>query len=153
MSKKLEYATLRSRVIAGLIDTIFLSPIFIILIYYFGVGEYKMVQLDEDFYYYSQVAQSKISGRFIDYIAYAFAIIYSVYFVASKRMATPGKMIMKIYVGDIHGKKLTIAHALWRCAASLLTAFTFGLGLLPVIFTKEKTSLHDMICKTRVFKK
>ena len=58
---------------------------------------------------------------------------------------------MGIYVGNRDGSRLSWQKSLMRALASMLTSATLGLGFLLVIFTKEKTALHDIICNTRVF--
>jgi uncharacterized RDD family membrane protein YckC len=73
------------------------------------------------------------------------------YFLSRTDQATLGKKIAGIYVGNVDGSKLTWQRALYRALASILTACTLGIGFLFVLFTKEKTALHDVICKTRVF--
>jgi uncharacterized RDD family membrane protein YckC len=58
---------------------------------------------------------------------------------------------MGIYVGNRDGSKLSAAKAIARALARYLSAATLGIGYLPIIFTTEKTALHDLICNTRVF--
>jgi uncharacterized RDD family membrane protein YckC len=54
-------------------------------------------------------------------------------------------------VGNCDGSKISPIKSFCRAIASVLTSATLGIGFLLVIFTKEKTALHDIICKTRVF--
>jgi len=145
-----KFASFRARFLAGLIDTAVLAPVFLLLIYFFGVSEYEMMKVDEEFQSYVPLA-SEAQNRIIDYISYMISIAYLTYFLSQKGQATLGKKIAGIYVGNEDGSKLTWSKSLLRALASILTACTLGLGFLLVLFTKEKTALHDMICKTRVF--
>ena len=147
---KKDYAGFWVRFFAGFLDLIFLLPLLAILIYFFGVNEYEMIKIDDDFHSYSYLGASA-SNRFVDFISYGLSIAYLTYFVASKKQATLGKRILGIYVGNRDGSKLTWQKSLARAAASILTSLTLGLGFLMLIFTKEKTALHDILCNTRVF--
>jgi uncharacterized RDD family membrane protein YckC len=152
MSKKFpkNFASFRARFVAGVIDTAILAPIFLLLIYFFGASEYEMLKIDEDFQGLVPL-DSESQNRLIDYISYMIAIVYLTYFLSRTDQATLGKKIAGIYVGNVDGSKLTWQRALYRALASILTACTLGIGFLFVLFTKEKTALHDVICKTRVF--
>jgi uncharacterized RDD family membrane protein YckC len=144
------YAGFWVRFFAGLLDIAFLIPLFLILIYFFGVNEYQLVKVDDQFHTYSYLGAS-LNNRFVDYISYTICICYLAYFLATKKQATLGKRIMGIYVGNPDGSRLSALKSVVRALASILTVFTFGLGFLLVVFTKEKTALHDIICNTRVF--
>jgi uncharacterized RDD family membrane protein YckC len=144
------YAGFWVRFFAGLLDVAFLIPLFVVLIYFFGVSEYQMIKIDEDFHSYSYLGVAT-KNRAVDFVSYGISIAYLAYFLATKKQATLGKRLMGIYVGNRDGSKLSPLKSLARALASILTAFTLGLGFLPVIFTKEKTALHDLICNTRVF--
>lgn len=130
------YAGFWVRVFAGLLDVAFLLPIFVILFFFFEIDDFQSIS-------------SK--SRHFDYITYAVSIAYAAYFLSSKKQATFGKRIMRIYVGNRDGSKLSAAKAIARAFAGLLSAATLGIGYLPIIFTAEKTALHDLICNTRVF--
>jgi len=144
------FAGFRIRFLAGLVDSLVLMPFFIILIYLFGTEGYELVRVDEDFFA-SLPNAGEGKNRIVDYISYAISIAYLTYFAAQKGQATLGKKFFGIYVGNIDGSRLSWQKSLGRALASILTACTLGLGFLLVIFTKEKTALHDMICHTRVF--
>lgn len=150
MIMKKDYAGFWVRFFAGLLDLAFLLPLLAVLVYFFGVDEYEMIKIDDDFHSYSYLGASA-SNKFLDLISYAISIAYLAYFVASKKQATLGKRILGIYVGNRDGSKLTWQKSLARAVASILTSMTLGLGFILVVFTKEKTSLHDILCKTRVF--
>ncbi|MBM5782448.1 MAG: RDD family protein [Pelagibacterales bacterium] len=145
-----QYAGFWVRFFAGLLDLIFLLPIFIILVYYFGFDDFQAFQASGESFSYSSFSASE-EGKSVEIIMDFLSVIYLSYFVAGKKQATLGKRIMGIYVGNLNGEKLTWKKSLCRALACLLTSATLGLGFIIVIFTKEKIALHDFICKTRVF--
>jgi uncharacterized RDD family membrane protein YckC len=150
MTEEKFFAGFWVRLFAGLLDLAFLLPLLIILVFCFGTSEYQMVKIDDDFHSYSYLGTS-VSNRLIDIISYGLSIAYLGYFLASKKQATFGKRILGIYVGNPDGSRLSLQKSIARALASMLTAATLGLGLLLIIFTKEKTALHDIICNSRVF--
>lgn len=144
----MHYAGFWVRFFAGMLDVAFLIPPFLILAFLFGGSEFYWSSFGESF----QIgAASSANKSFLDIIGYGLSITYLGYFLASKQQATIGKRILGIYVGNPDGSRITPARSLARAIASLLTSATLGLGFLLVIFTKEKTALHDLICNTRVF--
>lgn len=150
MAEEKFYAGFWVRFFAGLLDIIFLMPLFVILIYAFGTNQYQTIEINDNLQSYSYFGASTIS-RFDDFIGYFLSVAYIAYFLSGKKQATLGKRVMGIYVGNRDGSKLSTLKALARAFTSLLTAATLGLGFIIVIFTKEKISLHDFICNTRVF--
>ena len=79
--------------------------------------------------------------------------IYNVAFVASSWQATPGKRWCGIMVVDIKGGRPNLAQSCVRHLACGLSTLMFCVGYLTVIFTREKTALHDVISNTRVIVK
>lgn len=146
------FASFRIRLAAGLIDAVVLVPFLVILTYLFGNEGYELIKVDDEFFSYL-AKDNPTEIRLIDYLFYLIALIYSTYLIAAKSQATIGKKITGIYVGNLNGSRLSLQKSLMRALVSILTIFTFGLGFLLVIFTKEKTALHDIICRTRVFRK
>jgi uncharacterized RDD family membrane protein YckC len=104
-----------------------------------------------------------ILGRFFIYAA------YFTWFESSPWQATPGKRIFKIYVAHRDGRRLTHAQALERFlvfmvftfpvqmsrlsqeSAALLSVWLFLIWLLPILATPERTGVHDMVCRSRVW--
>ncbi len=146
------YAGFFVRVFAALLDLAFLTPIVAIFLYIFGInGNYEMLKIKDVMHGYVYSKTEFTTLLHSDLITYGVSIFYLTYFVAKKGQATFGKKLMGIYVGNPDGSKLSAGKSLARALASLLTAATIGIGFLLVIFTKEKTALHDLICNTRVF--
>ncbi len=144
------YAGFWVRVFAGLLDMAFLLPIFVILFFLFGIDDFQSIKINSNLQSFSYFNASS-HGRYFDYITYAVSIAYVAYFLSSKKQATFGKRFMGIYVGNRDGSKLSAPKAIARALAGLFSAATLGIGYLPIIFTAEKTALHDLISSTRVF--
>ncbi len=153
MTKKLNYAGFWRRLSASLIDILITTPILISIVYLFGLDKYLTIEINEELYSYVENQKASINRTIIDIISIVIAAFYSILFISSKKMATPGKMLFNVYVVDLKGQKLTALRATARFFASLLSAISFGIGLIMIAFTKEKTAFHDIICSTRVVKK
>jgi len=149
---KLIYAGFWIRVLATLIDMIVTAPFFIAIIYLLGQNDYTLIKIDDDFYSQLETINVSTSNRISDIISWVIAIGYSVFFISSKKQATIGKRICEIYVATKDGNKLSKLRALARFFASVLSFVTLGIGFIIIAFTHEKTALHDLICKTRVFR-
>lgn len=144
------YAGFWVRLFAGMFDCLFLALPCLLLIYAFGNGEFESFKIENGAQSLEYLSATSYNS-FANLITYGVGIAYAAYFLSSKKQATFGKRIMGIYVGNFDGSKLSASKAVARAASSILTAATLGLGFIIVIFTKEKISLHDFICKTRVF--
>jgi uncharacterized RDD family membrane protein YckC len=93
--------------------------------------------------------------------------LYCVAFTCGRWQATPGKRLLNLYVTDKWGKALQPKQATARYLAYLMPSLpmysslqgntaemmVLCLGILwfsPVIWTVQKTGVHDMLCDTRV---
>ncbi len=151
---KLHYSGFWRRLSASLIDILITMPIIISLSFLFGLDKYITVELGDGVSTLVESQKAVIFRSIIDIISVVIAAFYSVVFVASKKKATIGKIIFGICVVDSNGNQLTRTRALVRFLSSIiLTTLTLGLGLIMIAFTKEKTALYDLACKTRVIKK
>lgn len=143
------YAGFWIRFYAGTLDLLFLALFLISLVYIFGLDEY-----------YRQTITALLNGlppmaspdkTLATFLEYGISITYVSYFVASSKQATIGKRFTQIYVGNRDGSQLNPIKSFARSVASILTSFTLGIGFIIVIFSKERVTLHDFICNTRVF--
>jgi uncharacterized RDD family membrane protein YckC len=150
--KNVHFAGFWRRLSASLFDMLITAPILISLIYLFGLDKYIMIQLDETSSSFLENRTADIVNRIIDLISITIAAFYSVIFISSKKKATVGKMLFGICVVDVKGRKLTKLKAFARFFTSIISVLFFGIGVLMIPFTKEKTAFHDLICKTRVIK-
>ncbi len=72
---------------------------------------------------------------------------------SSKKQATPGMMVMRIFITDIHGRRVTFARASAWYFASFLSWYTLGIGLLMQLFTTKRQTLHDRLAGTVVLRR
>jgi len=131
---KFEFATLRSRIAAYLIDCVILIiPIFIV-----------------DF----TLADSKyITSQFE--IALINLLIWTLYYgitESSKEQATIGKNAMGIKVINEEGERLSFQKAVLRFLASGFSFACFGLGILVIATDDKKQGWHDMLTGCYVIK-
>ncbi|MCP4748665.1 MAG: RDD family protein [Desulfobacteraceae bacterium] len=77
---------------------------------------------------------------------------YNTYFIGKFR-ATPGKMACKLQVIMPDGGQVSYLRALGRNFAEWISGITLCIGYIIAGFDKEKRSLHDYLCSTRVVKK
>jgi uncharacterized RDD family membrane protein YckC len=71
---------------------------------------------------------------------------------------TPGKMILGITVANMNGEKATIDKLLLRAFIKITGSFVGIIGLIIfvgcfLVLGEKKQALHDIICKTAVYKK
>jgi len=67
--------------------------------------------------------------------------------------ATIGKNVLRLYVTDLEGRRLSRGRALGRNLAKCLSNLTIGIGYLICGFTKKKQALHDFIAKSQVLRR
>lgn len=76
--------------------------------------------------------------------------LYFAGFHASKKQATPGKMMLKIVVTTDRGDRLGFGKATLRYIAKTICFYTLGVGFLTIRYTKRKQGLHDLFAGTVV---
>ncbi len=82
-------------------------------------------------------------------IQMALSLAYDVYFLTTKG-ATPGKMALGLKVTRADGGPISAGLAIGRYFAKILSSVTLCIGFIIAGFDREKRSLHDHICGTRV---
>jgi len=82
-------------------------------------------------------------------IQLAISLSYEVYFL-STRGATPGKMALGLKVIRADGSPISAGLAAGRFFGKYLSFLTLCIGFIIAGFDREKRSLHDYICGTRV---
>ena len=92
-------------------------------------------------------------NRFI-FLGWIFSLclnaLYFPFFWASKAQATPGKYLMKTFVTDMHGNRISIKQAFLRYICSFISSALLGFGYLLALFTNKKQTLHDLFMGTVV---
>lgn len=86
-------------------------------------------------------------------IGFLIGVIYCVTLDASAKQGTWGKQIVGLKVTDLDGRRLSVGRAIGRFFARYLTICTCGIGYLLPLFTKNRQTLHDMICGCIVLNK
>ncbi len=79
--------------------------------------------------------------------------LYYTLFEASSWQATPGKRVLRIYVTDMNGRRLTFARAAARNLGKLISSLTFLVGYLLAGFTVKKQALHDLLAGCLVLRR
>lgn len=93
-----------------------------------------------------------------DYNSYRFflfiliVLIYNVAFESSVYQATVGKMIVKIKVIGLFGKRLSVLQAFYRCVTIIISILPMGLGIWYMTTDSKKRTWHDLIAGTYVIK-
>ena len=85
-------------------------------------------------------------------VVYLMVWIYFALFEASAWQATPGKRMLRLYVTDLAGRRLTLARAALRNIARLLSGFVL-VGYFLAGFTQRKQALHDILASSLVLRR
>ncbi len=134
------YAGLLVRLMAALIDVIIMTPIVWAVARLIGAEPTQMPSFNEMLEGVSP-PEATTAQRIANFLSWIIVIAYSVYFIISKKQATPGKRMMNIYVATKDGQKLSVNRASARILVSILSAtlFLFGVALLTFAFIYLKT--------------
>ena len=85
-------------------------------------------------------------------ILIALGCVYYTVFESSIWQATPGKRILRLYVTDLNGQRITLGRAFIRNIARQISGFLF-IGYILAGFTEKKQALHDLIAGCLVMRK
>jgi uncharacterized RDD family membrane protein YckC len=93
-----------------------------------------------------------LAGMFAFIVAFSVAVkaLYEALLTASSKQATVGKMVFRLKVTDLNGKRLTVLRAFGRHFAKYISGMTLLIGYLIQPFTERRQALHDMIAGTLV---
>lgn len=78
------------------------------------------------------------------------SILYWALMQSSPRQATVGKALCGLKVGGPNGERLSVARALGREAAKIISSLTLLIGFVIAAFTRNKQALHDFVASTYV---
>jgi len=123
------------RVLALMIDLVFLNLLYVIVCLFGVLGAY--LSKGESASLFSLIAPF-VSIWFILFIGYFT-------FFHAHNGQTPAKQIIRIKVVNKEGVPLSHWAALFRSFLSLISLVFFSVGFLFAIFGKKKQGLHDMI--------
>jgi len=133
---KVTYSSLGLRTMASLIDlTIILCTLLILETFLFNFN-----YTNNDFNSY----------RF--FISIFTWIFYNGLFESSVYQATPGKMIFKLKVIDLYGKRMSVLRASFRCISKIFSILPIGLGIWYITTDPKKRGWHDLISGSYVIK-
>jgi uncharacterized RDD family membrane protein YckC len=137
------------RAIAYLFDTILISLALGLIASFYPATFIKMPD--------AAVSPSLTSLPQLTPIAFAITItatwIYYTMFEASAWQATPGKRVLRLYVADLSGQRITLARAATRNLAKIISSLTFLVGYLVAGFTERKQALHDILASCLVLRR
>jgi uncharacterized RDD family membrane protein YckC len=69
---------------------------------------------------------------------------------SSEYQCTLGKRVLKIYVTDLEGRRISFGQATGRHFGKIVSAIILGIGYIMAGFTEKKQGLHDMMAGTLV---
>ncbi len=147
-SNVMEYAGFWIRLVAKILDSLIIGSTFaaIIFLHLALIGGFKLTITPEEM----QSMDKSVGLLFI--FLWLLGAFHPVYFLG-KYAATPGKMLLGLKVIRSNGEQVTYLRAFCRLLSEGLNNMIFCIGYIMAGFTEEKTSLHDIICDTRVIKK
>ena len=87
-------------------------------------------------------------GSFINLLI---GIAYYALMESSSYQATLGKMAVGIKVGDMDGDQISVANAIGRYFAKIISALLMLIGFMMVGWDEKKQGLHDKMAGTTVF--
>jgi uncharacterized RDD family membrane protein YckC len=139
------------RAVAYLIDTVLISLVFGLIASFYPATFIK----------YPDAASTSLTSLTslpqLTPIAFAITMtanwLYYTFFEASIWQATPGKRVLRLYVSDLNGQRVTFARAAWRNAAKLISSLTFLVGYLVAGITERKQALHDILASCLVLRR
>ena len=155
--KDVNYAGFWIRVMASLLDTLFLALPIAIVIYFISDGNWF------DWTQYQQNIQMALSGNkhaldaqpttslSWELLFEVSVLIVTMIFWKRWRGATPGKKLLHIKI--VHAEnfeEIDNKQALIRSVGYLASTFSFCIGFFMIAFRKDKRGLHDLLAKTAV---
>lgn len=136
------------RAVAYLIDTLLMSPI---------VGIIMSVRPSA--FMNPPVVNPSVQFPLPQPTPLAFALVifvgflYYSLFESSRWQATPGKRILKLYVTDLNGQRVTFARATLRNFPKMIFSSIFPFVHLLAGFTEKKQALHDILAGCLVLRR
>lgn len=92
-----------------------------------------------------------LAAILIYFLAFIFVSwVYFALFESSVRQATPGKMLVGIFVTDEQGRRISFWRALGRTLGKVLSKCFCYLGYIIALFTERSQALHDLLACTLV---
>jgi len=144
------YASVGSRFVALIIDSLIVGIPVSILLSVLGVGAAASLSNNASSMNIAAIMAGYSSMIFIIYGA---QILYYAYFESSASQASLGKRAMGIKVISLSGERISFVNALGRNAFKVLISGAIcAIGYIIALFTEKKQGLHDMVASTLVVK-
>jgi len=141
-----EYATFSQRLIATLMDALWLG-LLIVLFLYLLHGEEYLTAVNEFSFTSSSFAEFEWSTFLVNELLPALLTL----FFWIKYAATPGKILIDCEIVNAKdGKPITFQQALLRYLGYFISTLALGLGFLWILWDKRKQGWHDKIAGTVV---
>jgi uncharacterized RDD family membrane protein YckC len=135
------------RAVACLIDTIFIVALFLLGASFFPSTFEKLLPLTP-----VSLTDMPQPAPIVIVLLISLGCLYYTLFEASNWQATPGKRILRLYVTDLNGKRITFGRALIRNLARQISGILF-IGYVIAGFTEKKQALHDIIASCLVLRR
>jgi uncharacterized RDD family membrane protein YckC len=136
------------RAIAFAIDTMILSFVFGLI----GAAYPSELMIFPDPTFQSVLAIPRLTlAGFL--LLFLIMWIYYAFFEASSWQATPGKRILRLYVADLAGRRITLGRASIRYFGRKISELTFLVGYVMAGFTAKKQALHDILAGCLVLRR
>lgn len=144
-----DYASLGTRIVAIIIDSIILAIIASIIAMPFGLTMTPFAMMGNDMM--AAMAYMSAMGTMM-LLSVVIWIVYFTYFEGTSGQ-TPGKKVMHIKVVKEDGKKMTYADALIRSVLRIIDGIgAYLLGFIIILVTEKKQRIGDMAAGTLVVK-
>lgn len=129
-----KYATVWVRLIAGMVDILFLAMVFYVFALLTGVVVWTPRSLN--------FLQEVVPGVLVVSVTW----LYFAGFESSELKATPGKLAFRIQVVDAHQERLTFKKTTVRFFAKLASVAIALIGIVLIAIQKNRQGLHDRFC-------
>jgi uncharacterized RDD family membrane protein YckC len=94
------------------------------------------------------------AARASTYASVCTCAAYFVGFESSQLAASPGKLALGLAVRGLDGGRIApLGTALRYLALCATASFTLGASLIPILFTRKRRALHDMLLGTAVVRR
>lgn len=135
--EEIKYAGFWRRFFASLIDDTVIGIVFFLFAMVFAL-------------FFSFLFENENVSIVILLLLAVLAMLYYPYFESSAEQATLGKQLMGIIVIDRSGQRISFGKACIRFIFKYIGIRFFALGILPILFSKNKQALHDLVVDSYV---
>jgi uncharacterized RDD family membrane protein YckC len=76
--------------------------------------------------------------------------LYEAWLTSTSKQATVGKMVFRMKVTDMEGRRISFGRALGRHFGKYISGAILCIGYIMQAFTEKRQALHDMLASTLV---